>query len=186
MDTGSGSASYIDIGGQGRPALYVHGVGTSSYLWRHMIDQDFSLPGLARFVTDFRDALHLTDVDHRVANDTGGAIAKRPIVVLEDTESERSDCGAPKEAELHRSTGTLSPLGYETERRCEQQARPSPAARHGEDGAENERRRCRKRRGYEANRPRPAWIGDFGDIHYVDSTVAWLSTHGANSRRSNG
>jgi pimeloyl-ACP methyl ester carboxylesterase len=99
VHTGSGSASYIDTGGPGRPALFVHGVGTSSYLWRHVIDQldgqrrcvavdlplhgqtpaagnqDFSLPGLARFVADFCDALELTDVD-LVANDTGGAIAQ--------------------------------------------------------------------------------------------------------------
>jgi len=97
--TRSGSASYIDTGGPGRPALFVHGVATSSYLWRHVIDQldgqrrcvafdlplhgqspaaadqDFSLPGLARFVADFCDALELTDVD-LVANDTGGAIAQ--------------------------------------------------------------------------------------------------------------
>jgi pimeloyl-ACP methyl ester carboxylesterase len=38
-------------------------------------DQDFSLPGLARFVAGFCDALELTDVD-LVANDTGGAIAQ--------------------------------------------------------------------------------------------------------------
>jgi pimeloyl-ACP methyl ester carboxylesterase len=99
VHTGSGSASYIDTGGPGRPALFVHGVGTSSYLWRHVIDQldgqrrcvavdlplhgqtpavadqDFSLPGLARFVADFCDALELTDVD-LVANNTGGAIAQ--------------------------------------------------------------------------------------------------------------
>ena len=38
-------------------------------------DQDFSLPGLARFIVDCCDALELTDVD-LVANDTGGAIAE--------------------------------------------------------------------------------------------------------------
>jgi pimeloyl-ACP methyl ester carboxylesterase len=99
VHTGSGSVSYIDTGGPGRAALFVHGVGTSSYLWRNVIDQldgqrrcvavdlplhgqtpaavdqDFSLPGLARFVADFCDALELTDVD-LVANDTGGAIAQ--------------------------------------------------------------------------------------------------------------
>ncbi len=99
VDTRSGPASYIDVGGPGRAALLVHGVGTSSYLWRHVIDQldgerrcvavdlplhgqspaaadqDFSLPGLARFVADFCDALELTDVD-LVANDTGGAISQ--------------------------------------------------------------------------------------------------------------
>jgi pimeloyl-ACP methyl ester carboxylesterase len=97
--TRSGPASYIDTGGPGRPALFVHGLATSSYLWRHVIeqlagqrrcvavdlplhgqtpaaaDQDFSLPGLARFVADFCDALKLTGVD-LVANDTGGAISQ--------------------------------------------------------------------------------------------------------------
>jgi pimeloyl-ACP methyl ester carboxylesterase len=97
--TRSGPASYVDTGGPGRPALFVHGVGTSSYLWRHMIeeldgqrrcvavdlplhgrtpaaaDQDFTLPGLARFVADCCDALELTEVD-LVANDTGGAVSQ--------------------------------------------------------------------------------------------------------------
>jgi pimeloyl-ACP methyl ester carboxylesterase len=97
--TRSGPASYADTGGPGRPALFVHGVGTSSYLWRHVFgqlgderrcvavdlplhgrtpaaaDQDFSLPGLARFVADFCDALGLTGID-LVANDTGGAVAQ--------------------------------------------------------------------------------------------------------------
>ena len=97
--TRSGPASYIDTGGPGRAVLFVHGVGTSSYLWRHVIDQlrgqrrcvavdlplhghtpaaadqDFSLPGLARFLADCCDALELIDVD-LVANDTGGAVAQ--------------------------------------------------------------------------------------------------------------
>jgi pimeloyl-ACP methyl ester carboxylesterase len=38
-------------------------------------DQDFSLPGLARFVADFCEALDLTDIDI-VANDTGGAVTQ--------------------------------------------------------------------------------------------------------------
>jgi pimeloyl-ACP methyl ester carboxylesterase len=99
VHTRSGPASCIDTGGPGRVALFVHGVGTSSYLWRHVIgqlgrqrrcvafdlplhgqtpaaaDQDFSLPGLARFLADCCDALELTDVD-LVANDTGGAVAQ--------------------------------------------------------------------------------------------------------------
>ena len=99
VHTRSGPASYIDTGGPGRAALFVHGVATSSYLWRNVIDQldgqrrcvavdlplhgqtpaaadqDFSLPGLARFVADFCDALELSDVD-LVANDSGGAIAQ--------------------------------------------------------------------------------------------------------------
>jgi pimeloyl-ACP methyl ester carboxylesterase len=97
--TRSGPASYVDTGGPGRAVLFIHGVGTSSYLWRHAIaeldgerrcmavdlplhghtpaaaGQDFSLPGLARFVGDFCDALGLTDLD-LVANDTGGAVTQ--------------------------------------------------------------------------------------------------------------
>ena len=99
VQTRSGPASYLDTGGPGRPALFLHGVGTSTYLWRHVIeqldgqrrcvavdlplhgytpaaaDQDFTLPGLARFIADGCDALELTDFD-MVANDTGGAIAQ--------------------------------------------------------------------------------------------------------------
>jgi pimeloyl-ACP methyl ester carboxylesterase len=97
--TPSGPVSYVDTGGQGRPALFLHGVATSSYLWRNVIsllgsarrciaidlplcgqtpaapDQDFSLPGLAGFVAACCDALELTDID-LVANDTGGAVAQ--------------------------------------------------------------------------------------------------------------
>jgi pimeloyl-ACP methyl ester carboxylesterase len=99
VHTRSGPASYVDTGGPGRPVLFVHGVGTSSYLWRNVIgqldgerrcvavdlplhgytpaapDQDFTLPGLARFVADCCDALELTDFD-MVANDTGGAVTQ--------------------------------------------------------------------------------------------------------------
>ncbi len=99
IDTPSGPASCIDTGGAGRPVLFVHGLATSSYLWRHVIGEldgqrrcvavdlplhgqtpaapgrDLSLPGLAHFVADCCDALHLDDVD-LVANDTGGAIAQ--------------------------------------------------------------------------------------------------------------
>ena len=99
VNTRSGPTSYIDTGGPSRAALFVHGLGTSSYLWRHVIDQldgqrrcvavdlplhgrtpaaadqDFSLPGLARFLADCCDALELTDID-LVANDTGGAVAQ--------------------------------------------------------------------------------------------------------------
>jgi pimeloyl-ACP methyl ester carboxylesterase len=99
VDTPSGPASYIDTGGPGRPVLFVHGLGTSSYLWRHVIDQldgqrrcvavdlplhgqtpaapdqDFSLPGFARFLAEFCEVLPLNDID-LVANDTGGAISQ--------------------------------------------------------------------------------------------------------------
>jgi len=99
VDTRSGPASYVDTGGPGRPVLFVHGIGSSSYLWRNVIgelegqrrcvafdlpshgstpaaaDQDFSLPGLARFVAGCCDALELTGID-LVANDTGGAVSQ--------------------------------------------------------------------------------------------------------------
>jgi pimeloyl-ACP methyl ester carboxylesterase len=99
VQTQSGPASYVDTGGPGRVALLVHGLGTSSYLWRHVIDQldgqrrcvavdlplhgqtpaaadqDFSLPGFARFLAEFCEGLELNDID-LVANDTGGAISQ--------------------------------------------------------------------------------------------------------------
>jgi pimeloyl-ACP methyl ester carboxylesterase len=99
VQTQSGPASYIDTGGSGRAALFVHGLGTSSYLWRHVIDQldgqrrcvavdlplhgqtpaaadqDFTLPGFARFLAEFCEGLGLNDID-LVANDTGGAISQ--------------------------------------------------------------------------------------------------------------
>jgi pimeloyl-ACP methyl ester carboxylesterase len=99
VPTPSGPASYIDTGGPGRVALFVHGLGTSSYLWRHVIDQldgqrrcvavdlplhgltpaaadqDFTLPGFARFLAGFCAELELNDID-LVANDTGGAISQ--------------------------------------------------------------------------------------------------------------
>ncbi len=97
--TSAGPASYLDTGGHGAPAVFVHGVGTSSYLWRHVIEalaeerrciavdlplhgrtpavagQDFSLGVLASFIADFCDALDLDGID-LVANDTGGAVAQ--------------------------------------------------------------------------------------------------------------
>jgi pimeloyl-ACP methyl ester carboxylesterase len=99
LQTPSGPVSYVDTGGPGRPVLLVHGVGSSSYLWRNVIelldgerrcvsfdlplhgytpaapDQDFTLNGLARFIAGCCDALDLTGID-LVANDTGGAISQ--------------------------------------------------------------------------------------------------------------
>jgi pimeloyl-ACP methyl ester carboxylesterase len=99
LEIKSGPVSYIDTGGPGRPVLFVHGLATSSYLWRNVIeqlrgerrcvafdlplhggtpaaaDQDFSLPGLAGFLTQCADALGLSDID-LVGNDTGGAISQ--------------------------------------------------------------------------------------------------------------
>jgi len=97
-DTKSGPVGYLDVG-SGRPALFVHGVGTSGLLWRNVIGalkderrcialdlplhghtpvrpgQDLSLTGLAKVVEDFCAALELTGAD-LVANDTGGAVAQ--------------------------------------------------------------------------------------------------------------
>ena len=99
LRTPSGPVSYVDTGGPGRPVLLVHGVGSSSYLWRNVIarldgerrcvsfdlplhgytpaapGQDFTLSGLARFIAGCCDALDLTDID-LVANDTGGAVSQ--------------------------------------------------------------------------------------------------------------
>lgn len=98
VETKSGPVGYLDVG-SGRPALFVHGVGTGGLLWRNVIgalkderrciaidlplhgrtpvrpDQDLSLTGMASVVEDFCEALDLTGLD-LVANDTGGAIAQ--------------------------------------------------------------------------------------------------------------
>jgi pimeloyl-ACP methyl ester carboxylesterase len=93
-----GEISYLDIGA-GPTALFVHGIATNAYLWRHVMDalsgqrrciaidlplhgespvtaeQDLSLAALAASLDDFCEVLGLTGVD-LVANDTGGAIAQ--------------------------------------------------------------------------------------------------------------
>jgi pimeloyl-ACP methyl ester carboxylesterase len=98
VTTRYGVTSYLDIGA-GPPAVFVHGLATSAYLWRNVIpqlagrrrclaidlplhgrtpataEQDLSLPGLAWFVAEFCEALELPAVE-LVANDTGGAIAQ--------------------------------------------------------------------------------------------------------------
>ncbi|MEQ4724122.1 alpha/beta hydrolase [Nonomuraea sp. B19D2] len=88
--------SYVDVG-EGPVSLFVHGVGTSSYLWRHVIEafrderrcvaidlplhggsaprDDLSMPALAEAVEELCDGLGLGEVD-LVANDTGGAVAQ--------------------------------------------------------------------------------------------------------------
>ena len=93
-----GEISYLDLGA-GPTALFVHGIATNAYLWRHVMDalsgqrrciaidlplhgqspvtaeQDLSLAALAASLEDFCDVLGLTAVD-LVANDPGGAIAQ--------------------------------------------------------------------------------------------------------------
>jgi pimeloyl-ACP methyl ester carboxylesterase len=90
--------SYLDVGA-GAPTLFLHGVGTSSVLWRHVISAlelgrrclaldlplhggsparagaDLSIGAFADVVADFCDALGLDAVD-LVAHDTGGAVAQ--------------------------------------------------------------------------------------------------------------
>jgi pimeloyl-ACP methyl ester carboxylesterase len=96
--TRSGEISYLDLGA-GPVALFVHGIATNAYLWRHVMDalsgqrrciavdlplhgqspvtaeQDLSLAALAADLDDFCEVLGLTRID-LVANDTGGAIAQ--------------------------------------------------------------------------------------------------------------
>lgn len=98
--TASGPVSYLDVG-QGRPAVFIHGLLTNSLLWRHVISEvisnqrrciavdlpghghtpaasaraDVSLTGLAHRIIELCDHLGLDRFD-LVANDTGGAIAQ--------------------------------------------------------------------------------------------------------------
>lgn len=98
VQTRSGEMAYVGAG-EGRVALFVHGVATSSRLWRNVIDalrddperrcvaidlplhgetpprDDYSLPALAEAIEDFCAALELTTID-LVGNDSGGAIAQ--------------------------------------------------------------------------------------------------------------
>jgi len=94
----SGEMGYVDVG-TGPVAVFVHGLGTNSYLWRNVIDRlrserrcvaldlpihgrstitpghSLSLSALADSVEEFLDALGLVGVD-LVANDTGAAISQ--------------------------------------------------------------------------------------------------------------
>jgi pimeloyl-ACP methyl ester carboxylesterase len=99
VDTPAGTIEYRERG-SGPPLVFVHGVGVNGDLWRGVAprlaserrcivpdlpfgahsrplreDVDMSLPGLARIVADFIEALDLDDVAV-VANDTGGAVAQ--------------------------------------------------------------------------------------------------------------
>lgn len=98
VDVPAGTISYRECG-TGSPIVFVHGVAVNGDLWRGVVpglpdhrcitpdlpwgshsiplkpETDLSLPGMARIVADFLDALDLTDVAI-VANDTGGAVAQ--------------------------------------------------------------------------------------------------------------
>jgi pimeloyl-ACP methyl ester carboxylesterase len=94
--------------GSGRPLVFLHGLLVNGDLWRKVVpplaarhrcltpdlplgshtipfpaDADLSVPGLARLVASFLEALDLRDVV-LVANDTGGALAQ--VVVTEHPE----------------------------------------------------------------------------------------------------
>jgi len=99
VETPAGSIEYREQG-TGSPVVFVHGVGVNGDLWRDVAprlsgayrcivpdlpwgshslplreDADLSLPGMARIVADFLEALELVNVTI-VANDTGGAVAQ--------------------------------------------------------------------------------------------------------------
>jgi pimeloyl-ACP methyl ester carboxylesterase len=98
VETEFGQFAYLDVG-TGPPAVFVHGVFVSAYVWRQVIDgvrderrciaynlpghggtrvsgdQDLSLPSQAQMLEAFCKALDLDDID-LVANDTGGAVAQ--------------------------------------------------------------------------------------------------------------
>ena len=99
VDTAAGPIEYRERG-NGSAVVFVHGVGVNGDLWRAVApslasehrcivpdlpwgshshplrkDADLTLPGMARIVADFIQALDLDDVTI-VANDTGGAVAQ--------------------------------------------------------------------------------------------------------------
>jgi alpha-beta hydrolase superfamily lysophospholipase len=96
LATRSGQIAYTELGA-GPAALFVHGVGTSGVLWRHVIAEligtsrciaadlpahgasparnDMSVAALAEALADLCDSLGLGQAD-LIGNDTGGAIAQ--------------------------------------------------------------------------------------------------------------
>jgi pimeloyl-ACP methyl ester carboxylesterase len=96
LSTPAGEIAYTELG-EGPAALFVHGIGTSGLLWRHVIGElrdtsrciaidlplhggtpardDLSATAMAQVVADLCDGLGLGQVD-LVGNDTGGAIAQ--------------------------------------------------------------------------------------------------------------
>src|ERR1700761_561583 len=96
VGTPAGEIAYTELG-SGPAALFVHGIGTSGLLWRHVIEEmqdttrciavdlpphggtparaDMSVAALAQVVADLGEALGLAQADV-VGNDTGGAVAQ--------------------------------------------------------------------------------------------------------------
>lgn len=96
LNTDTGEIAYTEFG-DGPAAVFVHGLGTSGLLWRHVIGElagasrcvaidlpghggtpprdDPSVGAMAEVVVDLLDGLGIGQAD-LVANDTGGAIAQ--------------------------------------------------------------------------------------------------------------
>jgi pimeloyl-ACP methyl ester carboxylesterase len=96
LRTPAGEIAYTELG-SGPAALFVHGIGTSGLLWRHVMEEmsdtsrciaidlplhggtparaDLSVTALTQVVSDLCDGLGLAHVD-LVGNDTGGAVAQ--------------------------------------------------------------------------------------------------------------
>jgi pimeloyl-ACP methyl ester carboxylesterase len=96
LATPAGEIAYTEFG-TGPAAVFVHGLGTSGVLWRHVIEEladttrcvaidlpahggtpareDASVGAMAEAITELCDGLGLGQVD-LVANDTGGVIAQ--------------------------------------------------------------------------------------------------------------
>jgi pimeloyl-ACP methyl ester carboxylesterase len=96
LGTPAGDIAYTEFG-RGPAALFVHGIGTSGLLWRHVIEEvsdtsrciaidlpthggtparaDLSATALAQVAADLCDGLGLGQLD-LVGNDTGGAVAQ--------------------------------------------------------------------------------------------------------------
>jgi pimeloyl-ACP methyl ester carboxylesterase len=98
VTTSAGEIGYAEVG-EGPPALFVHGLFVSSYMWGGVMeqvsdgrrcvaydlpahglspanpDQDLSLQGQSDVLEAFCEAMGLEEID-LVANDTGGAIAQ--------------------------------------------------------------------------------------------------------------
>ncbi|HEX3714882.1 MAG TPA: alpha/beta fold hydrolase, partial [Trebonia sp.] len=96
LGTPAGDIAYTEFG-RGPAALFVHGIGTSGLLWRHVIEEvsdtsrciaidlpthggtparaEMSASAMAEVVADLCDGLGLGQLD-LVGNDTGGAVAQ--------------------------------------------------------------------------------------------------------------
>jgi pimeloyl-ACP methyl ester carboxylesterase len=160
VTTPYGEFAYAEVG-EGPPALFVHGLFVSGYVWRDVMEglrgdrrciaydlpahgrtrvspeQDLSLPAQADMLDAFCAALDLEEVD-LVANDTGGAVAQvfaarhpERIRTLTLTNCEARDV-LPSPNELAQLIGTLAAKGEFAPAAVEMAA--DPEAARGEIG----------------------------------------------------